>query len=188
MSCYKKHFVTLGLVWAGSLVLFLLAYFLVISPQSTTVSQVLQQLDETKQVYEAALLTSKPETKTRLTEELGQLQNKLGDFAVDFENSANLTFDIGRIAGEKGLSSFAIKTADGRKESRKLDHQFLQENRVKLTFEGDFIQFATFLNALERHRPVLFVDRFKIVRSLQEYAPHKVEIDVAVFVVKRQES
>lgn len=187
MNCYKKHFVTLGLVWAGSLVLFLLAYFLVISPQSRAIGQALQQLDETEKVYEAALLTTRPEIQTRLTEEFGQLQNKLGDFAVDFENSANLTFDISRIASEKQLSSFAIKTADGRRESGNSDHQLLQENRVELTFEGDFIQFATFLNALERHRPVFFVDRFKIARSLQEHAPHKVEMDVAVFVVKRQE-
>jgi len=188
MNVYKKYFTTLALVWAGSLVLFLLVYFLVLSPQAAALSRVEQKFAQAKHTYEAALLASRTETKTKLARELEQLQNRLGDFAVDFNNSSNLTFDIGRIAGEKQLGSFTVKTVDSRKNANDNDNQYLQENKVQISFEGSFTQFARFLNALERHRPVLFVDSFKIVRSAQESSPHKVDMDIAVFVRRRQQS
>jgi len=188
MTAYKKYFVTLALVWAGCLVLFLLVYFLLLSPQAAAMSRVEQKFVQAKHTNEAVLLASKPETKTKLARELGQLQDQLGNFVTDFDNSSNLTFDIGRIASEKQLGSFTVKTVDSRRNANDNDNEYLLENKVQISFEGSFTQFAAFLNALERHHPVLFVDSFKIVRSLQENSPHKVDMDIAVFVRRRQES
>ena len=109
------------------------------------------------------------------------------DFVVDFEDSANLIFDISQIATEKKVDSFSIKGQEDRRGSTGLDLKHLREHRIDINFAGGFNQFATFLNALERHRPVIFVDKFEITRSRQENSGHKVNMDLVVLVKKRQD-
>jgi hypothetical protein len=48
-------------------------------------------------------------------------------------------------------------------------------------------QFATFVNTLERHQPVLFVNEFTISRSNKGLLTYQVSLDVAVFEKKQQE-
>ena len=113
------------------------------------------------------------------------------DFALDFEDSANLVFDIGQIAGEKKIDSFSIKTKnnkDNRGRSAMPDYKYLCENHMDVSFTGNFNQFAAFLNALERHRPVVFVDTFNITRSEKNDSGNEVNMNLAVFVRKRQDS
>jgi len=97
-----------------------------------------------------------------------------------------LTFDISQIANEKKLDSFSIKGKDTSEKST--DFKYLSENRIDVSFAAAFNQFATFLNALERHWPVIFVDSFKITRSRRAEPDHKVNMNLAVFVRKRQDS
>jgi Tfp pilus assembly protein PilO len=186
LKTYKKHFTTVALIWAGCLVLFVIAYMIVLAPQQKSKKQVEKQLTETKQMYGSAQKAGQEETKTRLNEEIENLRNKLKDFTVDFEDSSNLTFDISQIANEKKVGSFSIKMKEDNKGPAGKDLKHLQENQIDLNFEGDFNQFATFLNSLERHRPVVFVDNFKITRSQQENSGHKVNMRLAVFVRKPQ--
>jgi len=188
LKTYSKYFKTVALAWAGCFILFVLAYMVVLVPQQKSQKQVENQLAETKQMYDSAIDAGKEKTKTRLNEELENLRNKLKDFTVDFENSANLTFDISQIANEKKVESFGIKTQEDSLNSARLGLKYIKENQININFEGDFNQFATFLNALERHRPVLFVDNFKITRSQRDDSSHKVNMKLAVFVRKQQDS
>jgi Tfp pilus assembly protein PilO len=160
-----------------------------LAPQQKSQKQVENQLAEIKQTYDSAAKASLEETKTRQKEEIKNLQNKLKDFTVDFEDSANLTFDISQIANEKKVGSFSIKMQEGIKgAAARTDLKHLQENQININFEGDFNQFASFLNALERNQPVVFVDNFKITRSQRDDSGHKVNMKLAVFVRKQQDS
>ena len=188
LKTYSKYFKTVALTWAGCFILFVLAYMVVLAPQQKSQKQVENQLAETKQIYNSAIKAGKEETKTRLNEELENLRNKLKDFTADFEDSSNLTFDISQIANEKKVGSFSVKMQEDNKGPAGIDLKHLQENQININFEGDFNQFATFLNALERHRPVVFVDNFKITRSQQENSRHKVNMRLAVFVLKPQDT
>jgi hypothetical protein len=58
----------------------------------------------------------------------------------------------------------------------------LSANHIDVRFTGSFLQFAAFLNMLERHRPVVFVDKFEIKRSQQDSLSHKVRMNLAVLV------
>ncbi|GAI49604.1 unnamed protein product, partial [marine sediment metagenome] len=116
------------------------------------------------------------------------LQERFKDFVINFDNLANLTFDISQIAKEKRLASFSIKGVETRGGSSIFDSKYLSENHFAVSFTGSFNQFATFLNALERHRPVVFVDKLKITHSRRENSDHKVDMDLAVFVRKQQDS
>ena len=185
---HKKHFTTVALIWAGCFILLFFAYMIVLAPQQRSKKQVRWQLAETEQMYDSAIRASQEGSKIKLNEEIENLRNKLKDFVVDFEDSANLIFDISQIANEKKVDSFSIKGQEAHRGSTVLDLKHLQENRIDINFTGAFNQFATFLNSLERHQPVIFVDNFKITRSARGDSSHKVNIRVAVFVRKQQDS
>ncbi len=182
---YKKYFTKAAMIWAGCFILFFFIYILMLAPQKKNKRWVEKQLDGKKQMYRLAQEAAQEETEIRLNEQVGYLQELLKDFVIDFEDAANLTFDISQIASEKRLTSFSIKG----KETRSIpDGEYLSENHFGISFTASFNQFAAFLNALERYRPVIFVDRFKITHSRQEDLGHKVNMDVAVLVQKQQDS
>ncbi len=187
IKTHRKYLTTAGLIWTACFAVFLLAYILVLGPQKKHERRIENELAERKQVYESALRAAQKETKIRLNEEIERLQSRLKDFVIDFEDSTNLTFDISQIANEKKVASFSSKVKKSRGLSTITDSKYIYENQIVISFIGDFNQFATFLNALERHRPVIFVDKFSITRSGQEDSVYKVSLNVAALVKKQQD-
>ncbi|UCF43545.1 MAG: type 4a pilus biogenesis protein PilO [Planctomycetota bacterium] len=185
---YNRYFKTVGAVWGGCLVVLVLAYVLMIGPQRKLRHQTEKELEEKKQMYHAVIKAAQAENRVKLNEQIEQLRNKVNDFVTDFEDSANLTFDISQIASDQQVDSFRIKSKEKRGHSAGPESEYIRENHLAVSFTAGFNQFATFLNALERHQPVVFVDRFTITRSKQDRSSHKVSMDLAFFVRKRQES
>jgi Tfp pilus assembly protein PilO len=188
LNAYKKYLVTTGLVWSASFVIFLFIYMLVLAPQKDHKKYLDRELVDKRQVYESALQTSKKEIRIKLNEQVESLRDRLGDFVIDFEDSTNLTFDISQVANEQKVTSFSIKSKNSRGLSEIPDCKYISENFMDINFNGGFHQFATFLNALERHRPVLFVNSFTITTSQQDNLNYQVSINVAALVRKQQES
>jgi len=184
----KKYFKTIVLIWAGCFVSLLLLHILILSPQKKTQKNIDTQLADKKRLYNMAIEAAKEETKARLEEQNEPLRSRLKDFVIDFGDLANLKLDIRQIANEKKLAAFQIKSADYRANSSEPDYENISENHIDITFMGTFNQFAHFLNALERHRPVVFVDKFAIARARQEGLSHQIKLNLAVFVRKQQDT
>lgn len=187
-SIYRKYITTVTVIWAGCFIPLLFAYMLVLRPQKKSKEHVEKQLAEKRQMYESAIEAAQEETKIWLKEEMGRLQNGLRDFVIDFGDSGNLTFDISRIAGDKQVGSFSIRNKNERGCLGIPNCTYIGENQIDISFTGGFNQFATFINALERHRPVIFVDKFKITREESERLGHQVNMNLAIFVKKPQGS
>lgn len=184
----KKYLITVGLIWVVCFALFLLAYILVISPQQKRRKNIEKQHDQVKKICDSAINASREETKIKINEEIEKLKKTLRSYVVDYEDSSNLTFDISQIANEKKVNSFSIKMQEGAKGSAGTNLKYIQENEIDIGFAGNFNQFATFLNALERNEPVFFVENFRIIRSKTDDLDHRVNMKLAVFVRKQQES
>ena len=185
----KKYLIASGVIWAAYFVIFLLAYMFIVRPQKNSKRLVESRLAEKQQVYESALRAEQEETKIRLNEQIESLQNRLKDFVAEFEDSANLTFDLSQIAEEKKVASFGSKVKSNRGITRNKDeYKYIHENQINISFTGDWNQFATFLNTLERYRPIIFVDKFTIARSGQDESVFRVNLNVAAFVRKQQDS
>lgn len=184
----KKYLITVGLIWAGCFVLFSLSYMLVLAPQQKHRKNIESQHAEIKKICDSAINAGREETKTKLNEEIDNLQKTLNSYVVNYDDSSNLTFDISQIANEKKVNSFSIKMKEDSKRASGAELKHIQENQIDIGFAGDFNQFATFLNALERNEPVFFVDNFNITRSKTENSNHRVTMKLAVFVRKQQES
>ena len=106
IKTHKKYLMTAGIIWAACFAVFLIVYIVMLGPQRNYEKSIENKLTERKQVYESALRAARKETKIRLNEQIERLQSRLEDFVIDFENSANLTFDISQIANEEKVDSF----------------------------------------------------------------------------------
>jgi len=187
IKIYRIYLIRTAIAWAVCLVLFVLACIFILGPQKSNRKRIENTLAEKKQQYEFAQKAAQEQTKIRLNEQIANLQNTIKDFVVDFEDSANLTFDIGRIANEEKVASFSIKHNDKQSVSDIPDCNSICENHIDISFIAGFNQFATFVNALERHQPVLFVNEFTISRSRKGQSTYQVSLDVAAFVKKQQD-
>jgi lipopolysaccharide export LptBFGC system permease protein LptF len=191
-SVYGKYFTKVALIWAGCLALFFFIYILTLAPLKGIREQLERRLEEKKRMYDSALKASQKETRIQLDEQIQQLRNKLKDLVIDFEDSANITFDISQIASGKAVTSFNIETKKDKKDSDKSkakSDKYISESCIDISFSTtDFNQFAALLNALERHQPVIFVDRFTITRASRGSPEHQVKMNLAVFVRKTQDS
>jgi hypothetical protein len=187
VNTYRKYLITAASIWAGCFVLFLLVYIFAIRPQKDTRQRIENRLAEKKQLHESALQASQNETKIQLNEKITRLRDRLNDFVINYEDSANLTFDISNIADEKNVSSLSIKGNDKTRIIEIPNCNYIGESHIDIDFIAGFNQFATFLNALERNRPVLFVDEFTITNSQQTESGYRVNLKVAVYVKKPQD-
>jgi len=187
IEIHKKYLTKAAIVWVACLALFLLAYIMVLRPQHLSEKRLDRTLTEKKQLYESAQKAAQETTRAQLNEQIKQLRDRLHDFVIEFEESANLTFDIGQIANEKKVTAFSVKGKENRTTSAVPDCNAISESHMDVSFVSGFYQFATFVNALERHKPVLFVNAFTITRSNQNDAAYEVTLDVAAFVKKPRE-
>ena len=186
IKIYRKYLIRTAIAWAACLALFVLAYIFVLGPHKSNRKRLESTLAEKKQMYELAQKATQEQTKIQLNEQIENLRNTLKDFVVDFEDSANLTFDIGRIANDEQVASFSIKNKDKQGLSEIPDCNSICENHIDRSFIAGFNQFATFVNALERHQPVFFVNEFTISRSNKDQTTYQISLDVAALVKKQQ--
>ena len=187
IKIYKEYLTKAAIIWAACLALFALAYLFILRPQLDSTKRLENEFAKKKQQYEAAKMAALDQTKVRLNEEINGMRSTLKDFVVDLKDSANLTFDIGQIANEKDLSSFSIGNKSKQGISEIPDCNTIGETHIDIGFIAGFNQFATFVNALERHQPVLFVNEFSIARSNRDKSAYQATLDVAAFVRKQQE-
>ena len=181
MHAYKKYLKTMALVWAGTLMLFVAAFALLLNPQIRERNRLVAEAADKQKLYDGAADAAREDTRRKFTSELETLKSKMNDYAIDSEDSANMTLDISQIA--KQVSSFTIKTSD-QQQSSQTESKYLRENRINISFNANFRQFAILLNTLERHRPIIFVDSFKIARSNED---NRVDMELSIFVRKRPE-
>jgi Tfp pilus assembly protein PilO len=183
----KDYLTMLGLAWIGCLVVFIFVYLLALKPQSMYKHKLSKELEEMKRNYVAAREISNKGAREQLALDVEKLQQQLHRFVADANDYENLTFDIGRIANKIRVISFSIKGKNIKGLFEIPKCKLIGENKMEISFSGDFNQFASFLNALERHEPVLFVDTFKIDRSNRDNETNKVSMSLSVFV-ETQES
>jgi Tfp pilus assembly protein PilO len=187
---YKKRIKNAALIWVGFAFLLLVTYITVLGPQIKTRKQVERLLAETKQSYNSAMMAAKEDTLKQMKDQIEQRQNILDSFVVGHKESTNLTLDISQIANEKKVSGFSISGRGGGSRAVEIPNcNQIRENRIGIEFDAGFKSFATFLNTLERHKPVVFVDTFKIIRfdNTASANANKVQMDLAVFVREQQD-
>jgi type II secretory pathway component PulM len=186
MGAYRKYIITMGIVWGVSFFLFAIAYYFFITPQLKIKAQLQEEATEKKGRLAMAIDASLEDNKKKLAAEVESLKTRLGNYVSEYEDSPNLTFAVSRIAGDKQVSAFTVKTPESGRQQDQLTVKNLQENKMEISFTSDFLQFANFINTLERNQPVVFVDRFRVQRDSQGGAANKVDMSLSFFVINKQ--
>jgi len=180
---HKKYLTNMIFVWAGCFVLFLFLYFIVLAPQNKTKKQILTKLAKMKKELVDAQQASQFKNQQNLKKRIEDLRENAGDFVINFEDSANLTFDISQVADGLKVTGLSIKSKGNQPIK---DCKSISENQIYISFDAAFNQFFAMLNELERHRPVVFIDKFAITRSNDNYSQNDVSMELSVFVTKRE--
>jgi hypothetical protein len=184
---YMKHFKSTALLWLGCLILFVIVYFLVHKNQKQTIAELDKKLTEQQQLYVRMLAASSEEAQLRLKNEVEDMREKIRPYVTDGEGASTLTFDISRIASEKKVSGFSIKNKEGRNFTDVPQCESIAESSLDVSFSGSFNQFANFMNSLERHSPVVFVDWFTIRQPQNDnITESEVTMGLSVFVAKQK--
>lgn len=182
-----KYIKLATLIWSCCFIAFLLVFLLVLSPLNKRKKQVESEYKKVKSDADFALLASENETQNRLKEQIHDLNDILGSFVIESENTSNLIYQISGISNEIGLKAFQI-TPTGQNMAAFDNCKYISGQLYQVGFIGSFNQFATFLNALERYRPVIFIDTFSIARSRQGDNNHTVDMQLAILVTKNEKA
>jgi len=185
---YKKYLVMVALVWGGSLVLLLAGYLLLLAPQKGTLISLEAQLAEKEREYKNAEIAASNKAKEQLGARTKHLTKKLGDYVADFNDLGDLSFSISRIAGQMRVGAFESRGRGGGSYTDIPNCDYIGRSDAIISFTASFNRFASVVNALERHRPVFFVDEFSITKARKSELEHQVNMLLTVFVRKPQDS
>jgi len=181
-SVYKKYITTAIIVWAGSFVLFMLVYVFVLSPQKQELNQIRQKLSQRDADFKRAVEAETGAAKARLDKELADLHSKVDSFVSVTGDSSKVLVDVGQIANELRVTDFSSKVNKNEQSKTLPTCKVLAVDSIIVNFKGSFSQFARFINTLERHKPVIFADKFTISRSDKGNFANDINIVLAVLV------
>lgn len=185
----KRYWMGVGAVWLVWLAVTGAGWLLVLTPQQAQYAQVHKKLKVGGDEVELARRASLETTRQHQTDALDQLEDEMARYAIDPVWQDRLVFEVSRVASELELSDYAGRIRrDLEKPLRDLK---LPVERVFLdvTFRGSFEGFARFMNSLERHRPVLFVENASFERLPDEKGDlHKAELLLSILVQKPREA
>jgi hypothetical protein len=179
-SIYRKYFKIGIIFWSACFIVLLFGYFVVLAPQERLRRTTERKLDETKRLAQSAREAALERNKNLLLEKLSNSGKRLKDFVIEQENTANLTFDIGRISSDVKLKSFSSNFTGSEGTIKTDNYKHIIARQINVNFNSSFNKFAIFLNTLERSRPVIFVDTFSIIQSGESGLGHKVDMKLAV--------
>jgi hypothetical protein len=182
-SMYRKYAICAAVIWSASFIVFAAVYFFVLKPQHRDLLKLNEDLAVKEFQLNYAVQSDSNEVKTKLYSDLGRLGIDLRTYTQDPRQAGKVVFDIGQIADTLKLKEFACRSKENPKSALgKTDR--LSSMSLDINFKGTFNQFAKFINTLERHRPVYFIDNFNISRSTQDSRENESSMVLKLFVCK----
>ena len=133
--------------------------------------------------------TQQPGIKEQKLKTMEELRTQLDVFSVGYNEVVGLLFSINQLADQIHVADFSTssKPSASHGTSRMKGHETLDERRLVVTFSADFAKFATFVNQLERNRPVIFIDKFTITNKSSTTSKHPVSMVITFLARKKQD-
>lgn len=180
---YKKWLVVLTLLWGFPAAAFIFANGLVLGPQRKAMKHVEAELKEKSQLYDSYMLTSSIPVREIRARKIAKVTEQLEQFVTDIDSLDNLTFNISELATSKcGVRSFKSKGLDDGAFSTMTNYDRLGRMTLLMDFGSSFNELAMLISLLERHKPIVIVDRFTIMRSSDQDSTHRMNIYLSVYV------
>ena len=172
-------------VWIGCLVIFIGVYLFVLAPQEKILKELKQQIADKSSMYDQHKDMITEKNKVALLKDVEDLAGKVKLFTIRPDETANLALDISQRAKEHKVTAFSMNAVSVKEGQGVIpDCNDIAEVGMTVSFISSFNQFATFVNAMERSRPVVFIDKFNINRNQTDMSGHGSNIGLTVFLKK----
>jgi len=182
MKVRNQYLLIMAVTWGPCLALTIGFCTVFLRPKLQHRQDLEAKVVQAREQYARAFEAARGEGQARLMKEIEQLRSRTGDFIVAIERGPDLAFEISELANMMRLDSFTMKPGSRRGLEVLSDQTRVGEKRVSMNFHSAFPRFAAFLNALERHHPVLFVESFSINRPMDGSSEPQVEMEMAALV------
>ena len=159
---HKKFLMIWALVWGISLLLMVVIYVFLMTPQKKGLEILRGELAEKEQQHSTSEIADSAETRTQLRREATQLSEKLAEYVVERDDLSKIPFSVKKIASEMGLREYESKRKPGKLYEEIGNCYRIGSMNVSLNFNSTFNEFARFINILERHKPVIFIEKFSV--------------------------
>ena len=179
---YARYLFVVTIMWTGVGLAMVVFYMFLMLPQQRQIVDIENRIAAQIQKQQKLKEASSPENQTHLKNQLTDRRQKLSNFVADFQHSDSLTFAVSEIARELNIDSFASRHVPAVQDKQLEKCTHIGEQRINITYNADFQRFAKMLNTLERNRPVVFVDKFKVERAENGTEEIKTEMELAVFL------
>ena len=126
--------------------------------------------------------TNRQDNENIFRRELSSAHQTLSRFVVSSEQAADLAIDIGKMAKQAGVQDLSSTNRMPDSYGPINECRHILEGRIQMKFKSSFTQFAKFINLLERNKPVIFVDTFKIARAANANEGNQAEMVLTFFV------
>ncbi|UCD49034.1 MAG: hypothetical protein JSW27_16045 [Phycisphaerales bacterium] len=184
MKVRNKYVLSVVVVWSPCLLLAMGFHLLVLGPKMRRVNALEAELADARVIHGRAMEAAKEENRVALREAVAEVDSRVSDFVLRLEAAHDLAFEIGRLANRTAVESFAMKPRGRQKLEAVAGCDLLGEERIDVGFRSRFHDFAALLNAVERHRPILFVETFAIDRPRMQSSKPRASMELAVLVEK----
>lgn len=181
----SRYTIATATVWAVSAVVLGGGYFLLHLPQKTELLQVNNQYAESQTALEQAQLAACDKTKSKQKQRSEEVSQLISSFSTQQDTVTELVFEIGRIANELRLSEFSSKNQKQKNYSTVGKSKLVSEIWLDVDFQATFAQFAQFVNRLECHSPVVFVEEVSFRRGSQDGKGHKASLQLSFLAETR---
>lgn len=184
-SIYK---ITAVAVWLGCLGFIGFGTILFGGTQQVELEKAGRNLQESQDKLAFAQSAGKEETKRRTQERLDKTQQSLNTFSCPASGESSLVFQISQLADSIGLKKFTSRFPEVIQETTLQESKHIAEGWLTTEFDADYLKTAAFINSLERHEPVLFVESIHLRSSRDNPGEASVRLTLSYLIRKPDES
>ena len=174
-----RYTAALVATWAGCLLLLAGGYLFFHLPQKEILAQAQRQYNESNQIRELADMASQDNVISKAQQRCEGLCDQIHRYSLPQKSITDLVFEIGKMAGEVGLSDFSSKNQNNRNVSTVTKSDIVTEGWLAVEFNATFEQFLRFVNRLETTEPVVFVETLMINRATNGQEKHEVKMELS---------
>ena len=176
----NRYLIVTAAVWIVSVIALGGGYLLFGAPQKSELVQLKNQFAESQSALEKAQMAAQEKTKARQQQQCEEVDHLLYSLSAQQDAVTKLVFEIGRIAtNELRLIEFSSKNHKQNSYSTVGDSKLVDEVWLKVDFRATFEQFAQFLNRLECHNPVVFVEEVSFRRGAKDAGGHQISLQLS---------
>jgi hypothetical protein len=170
-----------ALVWGTSLLLLAVIYVFLMTPQKDELKILRSELVEKEQQYSNSEIADDAGTRTQLNKETKQLSEELAEYVVGLDDLSKVTFSVKKVASEIGLRKYEGHLIAGLYVP--IDNCYrIGSMNTRLNFNSTFNELAGFINILERHKPIIFIENFSVEQPSGTEAELQISMVFSTFV------